>query len=409
MNYYRFFVANYKIILFAIALTFFSAFGQTFILALYIPEIIHEFDITQKLYSSLYAGATLMSGITIIFAGKIIDRTSVKKFTLWVIAGLIAANLMAGLAQNLVMIFLAIFMLRFFGQGMFTHTAATSMGRFFSFSRGKALSLTHLGFPLAESVFPIAVVSIILVYGWRETFFLSAAFIALALFPLVIFLLRGFDRKNIIEDDENDKNRPATGPDQDRFWSQKQLIRTIKFYLLAPSVFIVGFVQTSLFFYQSFIAEYKGWSREWMALSITAYAVASLLSSIATGPLADKFSAKAVFPFVQIPLSIGLLLLSSFTHPAIAMVMWFFVGITGGSSPTAANAVYAELFGIKSLGGIRSIFTFVMVVSTAAGPVVYSFLLDKGFNYDHIHLFTVGVVIINVLFVYFGFKNQKIL
>jgi uncharacterized membrane protein len=52
------------------------------------------------------------------------------------------------------------------------------------------------------------------------------------------------------------------------------------------------------------------------------------------------------------------------------------------------------------MGAVRSIFTFVMVVSTALGPVTYSFFLERGFNFDQIHLAIVGVIMLNVLLVF---------
>lgn len=408
MNYYKFFTSNYKILLFGISLTFFSAFGQTFLLALYIPEIIEEFDITRQLYSTLYAVATLISGFTIIFAGKIIDKRNLKTFTLWIVAGFIVANILAGLASNLVMLVLAIFTLRFFGQGMSTHTAATAMGRYFSRSRGKALSLMHLGFPFAETIFPISVVTLITIVGWRNTFFLSAALIALVLLPLVLYFLHKFTAKNIVELPADKIEKKQEAPISLQYWSQRKLMRSLFFYLIAPSVFLVGFLQTALFFYQVYIAEFKGWSREWMALSITAFAVSSLLSSILTGPLCDRFTARRVFPYVLIPLASGLLLVSAFSHPATAMVMWFLVGITGGANPTTTNAMYAEIFGTRSLGSIRSVFTFVMVVSTALGPVVYSLFLENGYNFNFIHILSAMAIFLNILWIMLVFRKVKV-
>lgn len=409
MDYLNFFRANSKILLFAVILTLYSGFGQTFILSLYIPEIIADFQINQSLYSRIFAGATLLSGITIIFAGKIIDRISLKKFTILVITGIILANLVAGLSRNLIVLFLAIFLLRFFGQGMLSHTAMTSMGRYFLRARGKALSIAYLGFPLAEALLPIAIVSLILAFGWRETFLISAVFIFITLFPLVFFLLRNFDPKKIKEGPASSyaKTQEKTNPEHDKIWAQRDIVRTFNFYIFAPTVFIVGFTLTALFFYQTFIAAYKGWTLEWMALNITAYAIASFVFSILAGPLTDKFSARKLFPLILLPLILGLLVLIFFSHPLATPVYWFLVGVTAGINPTISNALYAETYGVKNLGSIRSIFTFVMVASTAMGPVTYSFLLDKKFTFDHIHLLLIGVILLNILFIIISLSKKR--
>jgi len=408
VNYYRFFLANRNILLFAITLTLYSGFGQTFILSLYIPEIIREFQISQRLFSSIYAAATLCSGITIIFAGKIIDRMPIMKFSMLVITGIFAANLLAGLSLNLFMLFGAIFMLRFFGQGLLTHTAMTAMGRYFSKSRGKALSIAYLGFPIAEAAMPIALITLILTIGWRESFLFSSVFIIATLFPLILILLRKFDRSKIIEETKTIATKPKeTNIDQQRTWAQREIIKTLDFYVFAPTVFIVGFTLTALFFYQTFIAGFKGWSLEWMALNITAYAVSSLVFSIFAGPLIDRYSARKVFPFVLIPMIAGLLVLAFSSHTLATTAFWFLVGISAGANPTVSNALYAETYGVKNLGSIRSIFTFIMIVSTAAGPVVYSALLDSGFNFNHIHLMITGVIVLNIIYILLAFRHKK--
>lgn len=398
MNYYRFFLANTKILLFGIFLTFFSGFGQTFVLSLYIPSIISEFGIGTSHYSGIYSAATLCSGITIVFAGKIIDRVPLKKFTLWVITGIFIANLIAGFTMNLIMLFFAIFLLRFFGQGLLSHTAITTMGRYFSKARGKALSIAILGYPLAETIMPIAVLTAIMIIGWRESFLISAVIILVVMLPLILFLIRNFDRKNIREDSNTERKRHNPSPDfsQEKIWGQKDILRNFFFYIFAPSTFVMGFAQTALFYFQIFIAEFKGWSPEWMAINITAYAIASSVSSIFAGPIVDRFSAIRIFPFVLFPLIAGLLVLTFFTSPVATTIFWFLVGISGGTNPTVSNALYAETYGTRNLGSVRSVFSFVMIFSTAAGPVVYSAFLDNGFTFNHIHLGMVGLILVYI-------------
>lgn len=407
MNYYRLFTSNIKIMLFAILLTLYSGFGQTFVLSLYIPAIIEDFAISSTLFSSIYAAATICSGFTMIFAGKLIDRVSLIRFALVVVLGIITANLVAGLTLNLFMLFLAFFLLRFFGQGLLSHTSMTSMGRYFSYARGKALSIAYLGFPLAEAILPVTIITLILVVGWRETFFLSAIFILLTLLPLVWYLIKDFDKSKVVESAEITRRKVATDNQPDKEWTQKEIIRNRYFYIFAPTAFINGFSLTALFFFQVFIAEFKGWSAGWMAFSISAYAVSSFFFSIFAGPLVDRFTSRKVFPFVLLPMALGLLVLIFFDHPSAALLFWFLAGITAGANPTTSNALYAETYGVKNLGSIRSIFTFVMIISTAAGPVVYSFLTDQGFTYNHIHLLLTGIIFLNFLYILWGLSWQK--
>lgn len=408
MNYYQFFISNWKILLFAIVFTFFSGFGQTFLLSLYIPSFLKEFNINHTVYSTLYAAATLLSGFTIIFAGKIIDRVKLKAFAFTVVAGIVFANLFASFVFNLFTLFIAIFLLRFFGQGLLSHTSMTAMGRYFSKARGKALSVAYLGFPLAEAIFPIAIISTITVIGWRQSFQASAIAIIAVLLPLAYLLLRNFSREDVKENlSIDDGNKLHEENLNQKIWSQKEILRTSIFYLLAPTVFITGFMLTALFFFQTFIAEYKGWSVEWMALNITAYAIFSFVFSLAAGPITDKYTARKVFPFVLLPMAVGLTFLILLSSPIATTLFWSFVGISAGLNPTVSNAIYAEEYGTLSLGGVRSLFTFVMVASTAFGPIVYSLLLDSGLTFNSIHLLIIGFIVINVIMLIFSLKGEK--
>lgn len=62
---------------------------------------------------------------------------------------------------------LSVFVLRFCGQGMFSHIAMTAMGRWFVARRGRAVSIAALGHPAGEVVLPILAVLLIALIGWR--------------------------------------------------------------------------------------------------------------------------------------------------------------------------------------------------------------------------------------------------
>ncbi len=405
MNYLALFRANKRILSYGILLVFFSSFGQTFIVSLYIPSFLEQFSIGSSLFSSLYALATLLSAATLIFVGKKIDHIPLKRFGLFAVGGIIGACVLVAVSWHLFVLVLGIYCLRLFGQGLLSHTAMTTMSRYFKHARGKALSIAYLGFPLGEATLPVLVASSIVMIGWRESLLMSALFIGVVLLPLSIVLIRGFSRKKIFER-EPEKLPDASLQDQEnsRLWKQSEVIGTRWFYIIAPTVFLVGFLLTALFFFQTFIADHKGWTTEWMAGSIVAYALSSFSLAILSGPLIDRFGARRLFPFLLLPLATGILLLSMGEVRAIAPLYWLLVGCTGGMSSPVTSALYAEIYGTRSLGAVRSLFTFVMVISTALGPVCYSFFLDRGYTFDHIHYGVIAVILLNMIFILLRYK-----
>lgn len=399
MNYFRFFLANKPILLFGVLLVFFSNFGQTFLLSLYIPSLLESFNISRSGFSSLYAVATLLSAGTLIVVGRKIDYVPLRGFTLFVVGGIIAACLLAAFSYHIVTLFFAIYLLRFFGQGLLSHTSMTTMARFFSKARGKALSIAYLGFPLGEGVLPVLIVGAIMLFGWRETMGLSAVFILLVLLPLSMIFLRASARQPIREPRETAPQTPAKIKGDARLWKHREIIKSRAFFLFAPTVFLAGFLLTALFFFQTFIAEEKGWPLEWMAAGIAAFAISASLCSLFAGPLIDRFTALKLFPLILLPLGAGLITLGVVSQPVFIPAYWLLVGITGGVSSPITSALYAETFGTRSLGTVRSLFTFVMVASTAAAPVGYSFFLERGFSFVQIHWGVIGILLLNFLFI----------
>lgn len=78
----------------------------------------------------------------------------------------------------------------------------------------------------------------------------------------------------------------------------------------------------------------------------------------------------------MIPLIIGLIPFAFVSHIFGALVFLVLSGVTMGLSGTVKTALLAELFGTEKLGAIRSLFTMVMVMSTALGPLMVGILMD---------------------------------
>ena len=66
-----------KVILFGFIFTFFSSFGQSFFLGLFNSSIRDALSITHGQFGTIYASATLLSSLVIIWVGKKIDDIDV--------------------------------------------------------------------------------------------------------------------------------------------------------------------------------------------------------------------------------------------------------------------------------------------------------------------------------------------
>ena len=149
---------NLKVIIFGFIFTFFSSFGQSFFLGLFNSSIRESLSITHGQFGSIYASATLLSTFLLIWVGKKIDDINIFKFALYVTLLLSFSCFFFSKISSIVFLFAGIFLMRFSGQGMMSHTATTTISRYFTKSRGKALSAGWFGLSSAEFILPVLIV-----------------------------------------------------------------------------------------------------------------------------------------------------------------------------------------------------------------------------------------------------------
>ncbi len=377
---------------FGLLLTFFSSFGQTFLLSLYVPDIEALLGISNTVFGSLYAVATLSSAFTLPWLGGRFDRMHIRAYTLMVLAGLVAALLLLSSARHLVVVVIAFYGLRLFGQGLMSHTAVSAMARYFEANRGKAIGIATLGHPLGEATLPLLVTLLIGGFGWRSTLQFSALSVAIVVLPATLLLLRG--ARSRLKKFEATSDTDAAAMPHQSIW---QLMAERRFWIITPLVFMTGYTNTALFFFQLKLGEARGWTPEWVAGSLSAFALASALGMAGAGPLVDRLSGRQLFPGYMIPYVAGLLVLVFFHQPIAYPVALLLMGLANGSGSTVKNAMLAEIYGIQVIGKVRSVFTTIMVISTALGPISFGVLLDANLSFTWIFALVAVIIVLTIV------------
>ena len=398
-----FFNQNRSLVLFGFLLTFFSSFGQTFFVSLFVPEILQEFGLTNASFGSLYAAATLLSALCLTWLGSFIDKVDLRTFSWLVVAGLGISLLVISQANHLVWLVAGLWGIRLSGQGLMSHTSVTTMARYFTDARGKAISLATLGHAAGGVVFPILVALSIQAVGWRYTLLYSAILLAVLLPPLISFLLQGettdpaaFRSSTQKTAANKDIQALSSGAEVESSSSYKAILSSKAFWAIAPGVLAIPFMNTAIFFYQISLGESKGWSTEWVAASFTGYAIASAVCILLAGQWTDTISARRLFPYYLFPLLVATILISFIDSPWITPVFFVLVGVSSGVGNTVKSALQAELFGVEFLGKVRSLFSALMVVSTALGPAAFGVLLDVNYSFEEIFTFASFYLVLTI-------------
>lgn len=379
MKQYGEFVWKYRRILgFGLLLALLSSFGQTFLFSLFVPHWLEEFGMDRAGFGRLYSTATLLSAACLPWVGAWLDRTSARRFALGVLGFLGLSALVLQWASSAWVLFVGVFGVRFAGQGLCSHTASTTMARTFHRSRGKALSVAMLGFPLGEATFPSLVLLVVSAVGWDGAWMVFAGILLLPGLGLAGWLggnLAGEDDapSTVLASHAHREPRPSR--------TRRDMLKDWRFFALMPSLLMLGFAMTGLFLYQTSLAAERGWTLEWMTVSFTAFAGAKLLGSLVGGPLVDRLGASRLIPVYLVPFLTGLLVMGLMDYRWAWPLFLALAGFSQGIGSPAWSAFWAELYGTAHLASIKSFGSMLGVFSTALSPMLFGALLDSGWRF----------------------------
>ena len=371
---------KFKVILFGFIFTFFSSFGQSYFLGLFNSSIRDALSITHGQFGSIYASATLCSSLLLIWVGKKIDDVNIFKFALFVIILLSFACFFFSKVSSIFLLFIAIFLMRFSGQGMMSHTASTTISRYFTRTRGRALSISWFGLSSAEFIMPVLMVYLLTIIDWQNLWLIFSITVLIIL-PIASFLL--IKNLNLDSREASDENIKEVEIKQ---WSRREVIKDYRFYIISLNMLAMPWIFTGFAVFQSFVQTSKGWGPYVIAQSFMSYSILSVLTLFLSGFLIDKFTSRKLLIYMNIPLLFSVVVLYFFDTPITAFLFLGLVGISNGFANILGSSTWAELYGVKYLGSIKALTTALMVFATAFGTALFGLLIDLGFTVGDIAL-----------------------
>jgi len=387
-----------KVIIFGFIFTFFSSFGQSFFLGLFNESIRNELDITHGQFGSIYASATLLSSIILIWVGKKIDDFDVLKFSFFVISLLAISTFTFSKINSVAFLFIAILLMRFSGQGMMSHTATTTISRYFSNTRGKALSTGWFGLSTAEFLMPVTIIYALTIMDWRNIWIIISVAIILFLPLISYFLIKEVKLSSREDDNEVIKENIKQ-------WKRSEVIKDYRFIIIALNMLAMPWIATGIFVYQSFILSAKNWGEYTIAQSFMVYSIASVLTLFVAGYLIDKFTSRKLLIYMNIPFLISLLILIYFQSPVSSFFFLGLIGVSNGFANVLGSSTWAELYGVKFIGSIKALTTALMVFSTAFGTALFGLMIDFDFSIEQISMISGGYILISLILL-FLIKNK---
>lgn len=262
-----------------------------------------------------------------------------------------------------------------------SQSASTTIARWFSTSRGRALGISALGTSVGGVAIPILLADWIESYGWRTSLEYLSYLVAVVLIPVLILTIRGTPAEAglLMEGTESTdaaSQTPQTG-------------LTIKQIVSRPAYWLIGIPLGMLFAtYSSVlsnIAPYAtglGATVERAGQLITALAVCGFFGKIIFGFAADKISLKIGLWIALALVFIGFMILS--TQPAYPgmFLAACSLGLAAGGQLPVWGAMMAKAFGLVSYGRAMGVMGPLITVQVMLGFVVVGKLVDMTGNYQ---------------------------
>ena len=284
--------------------------------------------------------------------------------------------------------------MRLAGQGLTTHTATTTISRFFEKNRGRALSIGWLGLSLAEFILPVLIVFLLTFIEWRNLW-ISISLIVIIVLPIVSYTL-----VKEVKLDTRENTNSAKDLKEIRQWKRIEVLKDYRFYIICMTMLAMPWIATGSFVYQSFITTSKGWGPYIIAQSFMAYSIFSVITLFVSGFLIDKFTSRKLLIYMNIPLFFATIVLFYFDSPISSFFFLGLVGISNGLANVLGSSTWAEIYGVKYIGSIKALTTALMVFSTAFGTALFGILIDINFTIEQIAIVSGSYILLSIILLY---------
>jgi len=387
----NFFLYDPKLLLYGFLIIFFASYGQTFFISLFNIEIRNHYNLTDGQFGLVYAIATTLSSLLLVVFAKLIDHIDLRLYSFIVSAGIFLACLgMFFFIKNILFLFLIIFALRFFGQGAMSHAGETTMARYFGKNRGKAISIATLGGMSGVMFLPIIVINLMHTYTINQVW-LMASFTIVFFIPLLFITLSNQSSRHI-----NFKKKIVSDP-LNKKWRTRDVLKNTKFYTYLPLSITPSFISTGLMFHQIFIFNQKGWSMEMLGNGYLLVGLFSIIGLLIGGPIIDKFDTRKTVLTALLPLFVCVMILLFFDNYLFFIIYMIFYGLNFGITIPFIGALWAEIYGVESLGSVKALLHAGGVLASALSPLIFGYLIDWGFGIITIVYISAFIILFSTL------------
>ncbi len=371
--------------------------GQSFALSFYLEPLMEAVGIGRLEISTLYSIATLAAAAVLPFVGARADRTSGGRYLGTVVFLMAPAMVLLSATTTVWLLTASFFALRLLGQGAIGIGTLTLTVRWFDRHRGRAFALVALGYAVGEVTFPVTILELFEVVGWRGSLLVFAGAYALVFAPLVWRLGRDPRPEELAVQRSTPEGEP--GPASHRLG---RAVRTPVFYGMTLVQTVSPLIVTAVLFHQVGLFRSLGRDAGAAAEAMVGFGIAAVLVTYFAGFLVERVPERVALSLALLPLGCGMTLLAVAPGWGPAPLAYgALLGASAGGVKIAGSMVWPAYYGPRHVGAIKGTVTTVLNAATAAGPPIAALLAGPGDQFQRVLLpfaVVVAVAAVAVLF-----------
>lgn len=350
--------------------------GQTMGVSVFTDSLLESTGLSRFTVSNTYLAGTILSGLTLPWAGTLLDRLGARATGLFAAIGLgltllylssvdrVADALGGAFLTKAVALVVGFYCLRFCGQGVLTMVSRTMLGRWFDRRRGLVAGVSGVfvafGFGGAPLLFDVWIESA----GWRGAWREMAFAVALGMGAIAYLFYRDNPERCGLR---MDGAQPTTDEVvEESSYTRRRAIRTLAFWAVTGALACQALIVTGITFHVVDLGAQAGLDRSEAVAIFLPMAVVSTGVGLLGGVVADRARIRTLLVIMMASQIAGVLAATDLdTYFYVAVVG---LGISGGLFSPISTVAFPRFFGRKHLGAIAGLEMMCLVVASALGP-----------------------------------------
>jgi MFS family permease len=370
--------------------------GQTYGISVFNPSLLKTINISLSALTGAYMAGTLMASLPQPYIGSLMDRFGIRRTMTVVVILLGCACIFFSRVDSFVTLLIGFFFLRLLGQGALSLLSGNIPAMWFREKLGRVTGIVSGGFSISMAVLPAFFLFLINSVGWRGAYLRLGFLVWMIMLPLLLLLFRNNPaevNQSLDGISSSETNFIQEGVIGGASFSMKEAQRTPAYWIMLFNSALWALVITAIFFNLLSIFNSMGIPDQVAATTFTTYAVASLLTQLIAGSIADRSPLQHLLFVCMITLAGGVLVLSMAENTWLAHSYAVLVGISTGLIALVGGTMFARYFGRKYLGTLRGGVLTAQVAGSSLGPFITGIIFDSTGSFQHSLYVFIGLLI----------------